>query len=143
MTTKLSRREMLKLSVGLTAVALLAACSPQDNSAEVPAADQLLTLRVSVSEYGEKASKNVNDIVTPYVEKMFNVKFDAFFPPRGTGNKEYYALNKAAGTLPDIMITGRQESLFLSKTGDFADMTDYLPKIPSYMRWVEPTTFRR
>ena len=99
--------------------------------------------RVAVSQYGEKASKNVNDIVTPYAEKMFNVKFDAFFPPPGTSNKEFYALNKAAGTLPEIMISGRQESLFLSKTGDFVDMTDNLPKIPSYMRWVEPTTFRR
>jgi len=41
----------------------------------------------------------------------------------------------------EIMITGRQESLFLSKTGDFVDMTDNMSKIPSYMRWVEPTTF--
>ncbi|MCE7984622.1 MAG: hypothetical protein DYG89_25905 [Caldilinea sp. CFX5] len=143
MSVKLSRREMLKLSAGLTAMTLLAACAPQGNTAQEPAADQLLTLRVAVSQYGEKASKNVNDIVTPYVEKMFNVKFDAFFPPPGTSNKEFYALNKAAGTLPEIMVTGRQESLFLSKTGDFADMTDRLADMPSYMRWVEPKTFRR
>lgn len=145
MTIKLSRRELLKWSAGLTAVTALAACAPSQNAnnPQAPAADQLLTLRVAVSQYGEKASKNVNDIVTPYAEKMFNVKFDAFFPPPGTSSKEFYALNKAAGTLPDIMISGRQESLFLSKTGDFVDMTDNLPKIPSYMRWVEPTTFRR
>jgi len=143
MTTKLSRREMLKLSAGLTAVAVLAACAPGSTASQEPAADQLLTLRVAVSQYGEKASKNVNDIVTPYVEAMFNVKFDAFYPPPGTSSKEYYALNKAADTLPDIMISGRQESLFLSSTGDFYDLTDRMSEIPSYTRWVEPTTFRR
>jgi len=145
MTVKLSRRELLKLSAGVSAMTLLAACTPggADNSNNVPAADQLLTLRTAVSQYGEKASKNVNDIVTPYVEKMFNVKFDAFFPPPGTSNKEFYALNKAADTLPDIMITGRQESLFLSKTGDFYDFTDRMNQMPNYMRWTEPTTFKR
>ncbi len=143
MSTKLSRREMLKLSFSLTAVAMVAACSPQNAESNVPPADRLLTLRTAVSQYGEKASKNVNDIVTPYVEKMFNVKFEAFYPPPDTGSKEYYALNKAAGTLPEIMVSGRQESLFLSSTGDFADLTDRLEDIPSYMRWVEPTTFRR
>ena len=143
MTATLSRREMLKLSASLAAVTVLAACTPGGTAEQVPAADQTLNLRVAVSQYGEKASKNVNDIVTPYVEKMFNVKFDAFFPPPGTSNKEFYALNKAADTLPEIMLSGRQESLFLSKTGDFVDMTDNLTKMPSYMRWVEPKTFRR
>lgn len=143
MSTKLSRRDMLKWSVGLTGLALVSACSSQGATSSTPNADQLLTLRTAVSQYGEKASKNVNDVVTPYVEKMFNVKFDAFFPPPGTSNKEFYALNKAADTLPDIMITGRQESLFLSKTGDFYDFTDRMKDMPNYLRWTEPTTFKR
>lgn len=91
MSTKLSRREMLKVSAGLAAVTVLAACAPQETN-QAPAADQLLTLRVAVSQYGEKASKNVNDIVTPYVEKMFNVKFDAFYPPQAPAIRNFMPL---------------------------------------------------
>jgi hypothetical protein len=143
MTTKFSRRKMLKLSAGLAVGVVLTACAPQATQAPVaekptekpaeskptekpaeklaeptltqkpaPKAKALLTLRCTTSQYGEKASKNANDIVTPYVEKMFNMKFDVFFTGTGTSNKEYYALNKASGTLPDVMTGGRQESLF-------------------------------
>jgi len=168
MTTKFSRRQLLKLSAGFAAGALLTACAPQATQAPVeeqptepaaeaeatkapekteptaePAVQELLTLRCTTSQYGEKSSKNANDIVTPYVEKRFNVKFDVFMTPQDMANKEYYALNKAAGTLPDVMMTDRQGSGFLASTGDFADITDYMSMIPSYTRWLEPNTFKR
>lgn len=157
MTTKLSRRQLLQMSAGFAAGAVLTACTPQ--ATQTPAAGtpadpkltdmpapkvrELLTLRCTTSQYGEKASKNANDIVTPYVENMFNMKFDVFNPPEGTGLKEFYALNKASDTLPDVMMSDRQGSQLLARTGDFVDLTDQLSTIPSYMRWVEPTTFRR
>jgi hypothetical protein len=170
MTTKISRRQYLKMSAGFAASAVLAACTspatqaptevkptekpmevkPTEKPTEIvpsstppPKEKKLLTLRCTTSQYGEKASKNANDIVTPYVEKKFNMKFDVAVNPPDMANKEYYALNKAAGTLPDVMMGGRQESLFLSSTGDFMDLTDYMSTIPSYTRWVEPNTFRR
>ena len=170
MTTKFSRRKMLKLSVVVSAGTVLTACAPaaqpttavvqatENQSAakatEVPAevkpvatpapvTKALLTLRCTTSQYGEKASKNANDIVTPYVEKMFNMKFDVFMMPQDMGMKDYYALNKASGTLPNVMMGDRQSSQLLAHSGDFIDLTDSLSKIPSYMRWVEPTTFKR
>ena len=159
MTKKLSRREFLKVSTGFTASALLTACvskttapsavaTPTTKPVEVlpsptPKVKELLTLRCTTSQYGEKASKNANDIVTPYVEKKFNMKFDVFMTPQDMANKEYYALNKAAGTLPDVMMSDRQGSGFLASTGDFADFTDYMPQMPSYTRWLEPKTFKR
>jgi ABC-type glycerol-3-phosphate transport system substrate-binding protein len=164
MAEKISRRKMLILTAFAGAGAVLTACAPaaQAPTAEQPAEQpteapkdaeptaappektkELMTLTCTTSQYGEKASKNVNDIVTPYVEQRFNMKFEVSVNPPDMANKEFYALNKAAGTLPLVMMGGRQESLFLSSTGDFADLTDYLPQMPSYVRWLEPNTFNR
>lgn len=157
MTAKLTRRQVLKMAA-FSGGAILAACTPatqppaavkpteaadEVKSTPTPQAKELLTLRCTTSQYGEKASKNANDIVTPYVEKMFNMKFDVFMMPQDMGMKEYYALNKASGTLPDAMMGDRQGSQVLAHTGDFMDLTDSMDKIPSYRRWVEETTFRR
>jgi hypothetical protein len=96
---------------------------------------ELLNLVVITSQYGEKAGKNANDIVTPYIEKMFNVKFDVRVGPPDQGTKEAYAMFKAAGTVPEIMTGDRRSSQLLARTGDFTDMTDNLSQIPNYMRW--------
>lgn len=159
MTMKLTRRQMLRLTVGFSAGAVLAACAqptqvaaptaqtgekaPEPTTAPVVKTRDLITLVCTTSQYGEKASKNANDIVTPYVEKMFNVKFEVSMSPQDMGGKEFYALNKAAGTLPDTMMGGRQEAMFFASTGDFYDFTDSMSQIPSYTRWLEPKTYTR
>ncbi|RPJ49739.1 MAG: extracellular solute-binding protein [Chloroflexi bacterium] len=63
--------------------------------------------------------------------------------PQDMANKEYYAMNKAAGTLPDFMTGDRQSSMFLSSTGDFYDFTDVMGSLPNYTRWLEPVTAQR
>lgn len=155
MAKKMTRRQMLRMTVGLSAGAVLAACAqptqvaaPTDAAGEPVAkppaqTKELLTLRCITSQYGEKASKNANDIVTPYIEKMFNVKFEVSMGPQDMASKEYYALNKAAGTLPEALMGGRQESMFLAGTGDFFDFTDSMDRIKNYTRWLEPNTYKR
>ncbi len=149
MATKLTRREMLKLSASFAAAAFMAGCTPK--ATEVPPAGETaektvdvptpvvrehLNIVVTTSEYGEAASKNSSDIVTPYIENMFDVKFEVSAPPPGQTMKELYALMKAAGTVPDLMTGDRRSTQAMALTGDFADMTDYLPDMPNYTRWI-------
>ena len=148
MTTNITRRDFLRVSGYVAVGTVLVNCTPAtDEIKPLPSPTtkprELLTLRATTSQYGEKAAANANDIVTPYVEKMFNMKFDVFLMPQDTGAKDFYALNKAAGTLPDVMMSGRQETTALGRTGDFADLTDYLPMMPNYMRWVDEVNLRR
>lgn len=169
------------MSAGLTASAVLAACTPKATQppteekltekptetkpeekptniptetpqpkpthtpkpTPTPKPKTLLTLNCATySGFAERVAKNVNDIVTPYIEKRFNVKFNILFIP-DANPKQFYALNKAAGTPPDVMLGNRELSLALALSGDFLDLTDYISKIPSYMRWVDKLTWNR
>jgi ABC-type glycerol-3-phosphate transport system substrate-binding protein len=158
MTKKLTRREMLQLTAGLAAGALLASCGPQ--STEAPSVDkvgeepledspgpvvrELLELECATYWlYSEPAANNTNDIVTPYIEEMFNIKLNLFGNADRT-IEEDYALHKAAGTVPDIWGPGgRLAAQKLVAYGDFADMTEYLPDMPNYTRYLDEATWPR
>jgi ABC-type glycerol-3-phosphate transport system substrate-binding protein len=162
---KLTRRELLKLATGAAAGALLASCAPKATEAPpepetkdepqakdepkeeptpVPAPRELLELDCSTYWlYSEPAANNANDVVTPYIEKMFNVKFNIFGHPDQT-LEEAYALHKAAGTVPDIWGPGgRLGAQKLATYGDFADMTEYLELMPNYTRYLDEATWPR
>jgi hypothetical protein len=121
---------------------------PTEKPAEVaptPAPKELLVLNCTTRSdtTSTKSITNSTDVVSPYIEKKFNVQFNVFIPQGDMPLKEYYALNKAAGTLPQVMMGDRQSSMMLGATGDFHDLTDYLPAIPNYTRWLEPSTWPR
>ena len=171
MATKLTRREMIKLSTAFAVGAVLASCAPAPTKAptptSVPAATAAPTTQPTVQPaateakkvvgtellklvcstywlYSEPAANNANDIVTPYFEKMWNVKLELIGPPPERSLEEDYALHKAAGTIPDIWgPSGRLPAQKLVLYGDFADMTDYLPKMPTYTRYLHQETWPR
>jgi len=160
MAVKLTRREMLKMSGLLAAGVLLAGCKPKPEPTEEPTPEdtgqeavkdtpapvvrELLELDCSTYWlYSEPAANNANDIVTPYIEEMFNVKFNVFGEVDRTF-EEAYALHKAADTMPDIWGPGgRLGAQKLASFGDFADMTDYLPDMPNYTRYLDTATWPR
>ena len=95
MSRKLTRREMLKLTAGLAAGALLASCGADPTEAPP-------TVISWGDRQAEKAIVNPTDIVTPYFEEMFNFKLDIAVPPEGHTMEEMFALRAAAGDVPDI-----------------------------------------
>ena len=161
MSRKLTRREMLKLTAGLAAGALLASCGadpteappPVDEPKEEPLEDtpapvvrELLELTVISwgDRQAEKAIVNPTDIVTPYFEEMFNFKLDIAVPPEGHTMEEMFALRAAAGDVPDIFGShGRSGAQQLVDQFDFVDMTDYLPDMPNYTRYIHQPTWPR
>ena len=93
--------------------------------------------------YSEPAANNANDIVTPYIENMFNIKLNVFGDTDQTVD-EAYALKKAAGTVPDIWGPGgRLGAQKLATYGDFVDMTDFLDTMPNYTRYLDQATWPR
>lgn len=158
MVRKLTRREMLKLSAGFAAAAFLASCGPKATetpSAEAPGEEPLLEaptqvprelLQLTVLSRGaEKGINNPSDIVTPYFESMFNTKLDiGFFGGAGETMEETFALRAAAGDVPDIMAShGRYDAQPVVGMYDWVDMTDYLPDMPNYTRYIHQPTWPR
>ncbi len=123
----------------------------QEVTVETPPAPQpvvgteLLKLRATTYWlYSEPAANNANDVVTPYFEKLFNVEFEMIASLPGRTAEEEYALHKAADTVPEIMSPGgRLGAQKLALTGDFADMTDHLPAMPNYTRYIHEPTWPR
>ncbi len=157
---KLTRRQMLKLSASFAAAAFLSSCGPKATEAptaevseeeplqDAPTQESRELLKLTVMSSGdrqaEKAINNPSDIVTPYFEKMFDFELDISVPPEGHTMEEIFALRAAAGDVPDIFGShGRSGAQQLVAMYDFVDMTDYLPDMPNYTRYIHQPTWPR
>lgn len=92
----------------------------------------------------QKASDNPNDIITPYVEKKFNIKVkDVRVNSSTQSTKEAFSLFSAAGNIPDVMICSQQDAKMLAATGQFADLTSYVKDMPNYNKYIIPSIWAR
>ena len=94
----------------------------------------------------QKIISNPNDIVTSYVENKFNIKIKDFSltGPEGSTIKEAFAMFKAANNVPDVICCNNMDAMWLSTTGQFADLTDLIPQyMPDYMKYIKPVIWPR
>lgn len=92
----------------------------------------------------DKAANNPNDVVTPYIEKKFNIKVKEFrVIQSGQSVKDVFAMYQAAGNLPDIMATNQQNCKYLISTSQFADLTEYTKDMKNYMSYINPALWPR
>lgn len=93
-----------------------------------------------------KIANNPNDVVTPYVEKKFNIKIKDFqVPDSATGDdKQAIAMFIAANNVPDVMSSSQQNCHYFASTGQFADLTDLIAKdMPDYSKYISQSTWPR
>lgn len=87
---------------------------------------------------GEKLVNNSNDIVTPYIEKKFNIKVkDVVFENPSIGFKERFNQFVAANNIPDVIFQGKDFADYAVATGKFADLTDYVKDMPNYNKYFD------
>ena len=95
----------------------------------------------------QRIVSNPNDIVTPYVEDLFNIRIKDFSlsgPSEDAGIKEAFAMFRAANNMPDVIATNNMNAAWLATTGQFADLTELIPQyMPDYMKYIKEDVWSR
>lgn len=124
--------------------------TPPASTTEVPAQTEAIAteteaakqpmLEYSFAFYDASGSKwvdNPNDVVTPFVEQKFNIRVKNVILPTTQSFKERLNQWIAARDLPDVIVTGKDEADYAVKTGQFADLTEYVKDMPNYNKYFE------
>ncbi len=131
---------VLSLSVVMV-VSLFVGCSnntetntteTEENSAEetaTPTPEEKplleLTLFHSSANINQDTVSNANDVVTPYVEKKFNIKLKDVYLRNDQSSKERINQWIASDSLPDFIAGDRGTVDYAISTGEFIDLTPY------------------
>ena len=85
---------------------------------------------------GEKYINNPNDVVSPWVEKKFNIKVsDWTWATMAVPVRQRFAQMAAADAVPDVIIDGKDNHDFEVESGLFADLTNEIPKMKNLMKY--------
>lgn len=157
MKTRFSIRTLCLAMVLLMAVTLLGGCggSTKDNSGDTVQTNAALD-NSEITQVVEKepplleisfAPRNIqiaqimmsqspDDVVTPYIEKKFNIKLkDVIQVPNDSTIEQAVAMWIAANNLPDALECGISSLPALAQTGKFADLTEYARQMPNYFKY--------
>ncbi len=96
---------------------------------------EFTVLPLGQQEYELMTREVPNDVVTPYIEEKFHIRLKEIYP-RVSGQTLQQILTQyiAANNLPDIVCMPSEEPYWVS-TGKFADLTDYIKKMPHYLEY--------
>lgn len=85
---------------------------------------------------------NPNDIVTPEVEKKFNIKIKEITPSGGKMPAELINMMVAAGNVPDVVFTDNQNiGNFYAKEA-FADLSEYKDLLVNMKKWYSDVAWK-
>jgi len=86
-------------------------------------------------------ANNPNDIVTPEVEKKFNIKINQISPSGGKMPIEVINMMIAAGNLPDLIITDNPNIQAFYSQSVFADLSQYKDQLVNMNKWYSNTAW--
>jgi len=115
---------------------------------EVVPKNELPWLEYSVGlEYTAVATTldNKHDVVTPYIEKKFRIRVGSVVQggEMPMDFKERFDKNKAAGTLPDVMIAGNENCAYAVASGKYGDLTPQIEKMENLNKTFDPAFWPR
>jgi len=131
---------------------VLAGCSGKNNETQSPAPSSPQSSAPSESGAAEEplmeitildalnaavrpGADNPNDIVTPEVEKKFNIKITEITPSGGKMPAELINMMVAAGNVPDVVFTDNQNIGNFYAKDAFADLTEYKDLLVNMKKW--------
>jgi putative aldouronate transport system substrate-binding protein len=86
----------------------------------------------------EKYINNPNDVVTPYIEKKFNIKVsEVVISSNSIPFKQQFNAMAAADNMPDVIINGKNNTDYAVQSGMCADLTKYVTDMKNYNRYFE------
>lgn len=83
-----------------------------------------------------------NDVVTPYIEKKFNIKVGKIIPSSNQSFEERLAMWIASKDEPDVFAVSGGGSTSLIKAGMVAQLDDYLPSMTNFNKWWLPDDWK-
>ena len=88
---------------------------------------------------------NPNDVVTPYVEKLFHIKVKEVIQGGSMtiGFKERLGTYAAANNLPDVVIAGTENCAYAVSTGKYGDLTPQIEKMTYLNKTIDPVFWPR
>lgn len=86
-----------------------------------------------------KTVDNNNDVVTPYIEKKFNIKVKEVIQPQSSVlPKEKLNMMIAANDVPDVMVSDGEFASYAVSTGKFLDdLEPYIKKMSNYNKYFD------
>jgi putative aldouronate transport system substrate-binding protein len=86
----------------------------------------------------EKYINNPHDVVTPYVESLFNIKVsDVIIASNTIQFKQRYNQMAAADDVPDVITSGKADTDYAVASGLYADLTDYIKGMKNYNKYFD------
>jgi len=116
-------------------------------SATTEAAVELEPLEYSVlTVFDETASlgyDNPNDIVTPEIEKKFNIKVSDVTFNGGMSPIERMNMLVAADTVPDVVLVDNPNVAAFYATGEFMDLSEFMSLLPNTDKYISDAGWNR
>lgn len=97
-------------------------------------------LEYSFAFYDDEANKwanNPNDVVTPYIEKKFQIKVKEVTVVKSEDFKQRLNQWIAADTIPDVICGGDTATNYAVSTGKFAQLDDYIKDMVNYNKYFD------
>jgi putative aldouronate transport system substrate-binding protein len=86
----------------------------------------------------EKYINNPHDVVTPYIERRFNIKVSNVIITSPTITfKQRFNQMAAADDVPDVLIDGKNNTDYAVASGLYADLTAYIKEMKNYNRYFD------
>ena len=82
---------------------------------------------------------NPNDVVTPEVEKKFNIKVKEVTFAAGTKPLEQINMMVAANNVPDVVLVDNPNLPIFYSKGVFAELDEYIPSMKNTDKWISDT----
>lgn len=84
-----------------------------------------------------KWANNPNDVVTPYIEKKFNIRVKEVYTPTSQTLREMLNQWRAAGNIPDVLNLNGDDANYAISTGEFAALDDYIKDMPNFNKYMD------
>lgn len=98
----------------------------------------------SSDAYEQMNAPRPNDVVTPYIEKKFNLKIKELTPRiKDQTVQQLISQLIAAGNVPDVVEVTATDAEWVARTGLFMDLTPYAEKMENYKKQVQPEYWDR
>ncbi|WP_372629667.1 hypothetical protein [Cohnella sp.] len=101
-----------------------------------------ITILDALNAAVKPGADNPNDIVTPEVEKKFNIKIAEITPSGGKMPAELINMMVAAGNVPDIVFTDNQNIGNFYAKDAFADLTEYKDHLVNMKKWYSDVAWK-
>lgn len=157
---KNAKQALVLLIAAMLCAGLIAGCSGGNNKQEEappsgagtntpkgqpePADEPLLEVTVldALNASIKPGADNPHDIVTPEVERLFNIKLTEITPSGGKMPAELINMMVAAGNVPDLVWTDNQNVGNFYAKETFADLTPYKDLLVNMRKWYSDVAWK-